>query len=239
MTMTLDALEVRRASLAELNEKMRRCTACPLARGRTKVVPGEGRIDADIMFIGEAPGYYEDQQGRPFVGAAGQFLEQLLNGIGLKRSDVFIANVIKCRPPSNRDPLPAEIDACSGWLNEQIEVIDPKVVVTLGRYSLGRYFPGQPISRIHGQARKLGRLWVVPMYHPAAALHQGSLRRVIEDDFRKLPAYVERALKDHEEARQPSLSGSALVASAAGAATALAPLGEAQEGASAEQGRLF
>ncbi|HXH20751.1 MAG TPA: uracil-DNA glycosylase [Dehalococcoidia bacterium] len=233
MTMTLDALDLRRAKLAELNEKMRRCTACPLARGRTKVVPGEGRIDADIMFIGEAPGYYEDQQGRPFVGAAGQFLEQLLQDIGLKRSDVFIANVIKCRPPSNRDPLPNEIEACSAWLTEQIELIDPKVVVTLGRYSLGRYFPGQPISRIHGQARKFGRLWVVPMYHPAAALHQGSLRRVIEEDFRKLPAYVERALKEYDEARQPPLAGTVGPgnAPATATATALQP--------SAEQGRLF
>jgi len=158
------------------------------------------------MLIGEAPGYYEDQQGRPFVGAAGQFLEQLLASIGLKRTDVFIANVIKCRPPSNRDPLPAEIDACSAWLDQQIEIVEPKVVVTLGRYSLGRYFPGQPISRIHGQARKMGRLWVVPMYHPAAALHQGSLRRVIEEDFKKLPAYVEQALKEHAEASQPVLA---------------------------------
>lgn len=209
-------LEGRRARLAELNDVMRRCVACALAKGRTKVVPGEGRIDADIMFIGEAPGYYEDQQGRPFVGAAGQFLEQLLGNIGLKRSDVFIANVIKCRPPSNRDPLPAEIESCSSWLDQQIAIVQPKVVVTLGRYSLGRYFPGQPISRIHGQARKFplapnpgGRsagLWVVPMYHPAAALHQGSLRRVIEDDFNKLPAYVEQALKEHAEASQPVLA---------------------------------
>ncbi len=202
----MDDIEQRRARLGELNEKMRRCVACALARGRTKVVPGEGRIDADIMFIGEAPGYYEDQQGRPFVGAAGQFLEQLLESIGLKRSDVFIANVIKCRPPSNRDPLPAEIDSCSAWLDEQIDIIQPKVVVTLGRYSLSRYFPGQPISRIHGQARKFGNLHVVPMYHPAAALHQGSLRRVIEDDFKRIPAYVEQALKEYEAAHQPVLA---------------------------------
>jgi DNA polymerase len=195
-------------------------------------VPGEGRIDADVMFIGEAPGYYEDQQGRPFVGAAGQFLEQLLESIGLKRSDVFIANVIKCRPPSNRDPLPAEIDTCAAWLDEQIDIIQPKVIVTLGRYSLGRYFPGQPISRIHGQARKVPltpntggsvSLWVVPMYHPAAALHQGSLRRVIEEDFKRIPAYVERAVKEYEEVRQPVLSV---------AATAPAP-------PAVEQGRLF
>jgi uracil-DNA glycosylase family 4 len=202
-----DDTDQRRARLADLNEKMRRCLACPLSRGRTKVVPGEGRIDADVMFIGEAPGYYEDQQGRPFVGAAGQFLEQLLGSIGLKRADVFIANVIKCRPPNNRDPLPNEVEACSAWLDEQIDIVRPKVIVTLGRYSLGRFFPGTPISRIHGQARRLSAglscRYVVPMYHPAAALHQGSLRRVIEDDFKKIPACVDQALKEDEAARQP------------------------------------
>jgi uracil-DNA glycosylase family 4 len=216
----MDDIEQRRALLAELNEKMRRCTACALAKGRTKVVPGEGRVDADIMFIGEAPGYYEDQQGRPFVGAAGQFLEQLLGMIGLKRSDVFIANVIKCRPPSNRDPLPVEIDACSSWLDQQTDIVQPKAVVTLGRYSLARFFPGTPISRVHGQGRKVGRRWVVPMYHPAAALHQGSLRRVIEEDFKKIPAYVERALKEDAEMRQPLLAA-------------------APSSPSAEQGKLF
>lgn len=218
----MDDIDERRARLGELNERMRRCVACPLSKGRTKVVPGEGRIDADIMLIGEAPGYYEDQQGRPFVGAAGQFLEQLLGSISLKRSDVFIANVIKCRPPSNRDPNPEEISACSGWLDEQAAIIEPKVVVTLGRYSLSRFFPGQPISRIHGQGRKFGKQWVVPMYHPAAALHQGSLRRVIEEDFRKIPAYVELALKEYEEARQPVLAAPSV-----------------PETPPAEQGRLF
>jgi uracil-DNA glycosylase family 4 len=202
----MDDLEDRRARLGELNDKMRRCVSCALAKGRTKVVPGEGRIDADIMFIGEAPGYYEDQQGRPFVGAAGQFLEQLLGSIGLKRSDVFIANIIKCRPPSNRDPLPVEIDSCSAWLDQQIDIIEPKAIVTLGRYSLARFFAGTPISRIHGQGRKFGRRWVVPMYHPAAALHQGSLRRVIEEDFKKIPAYVEQAIQEDAVMRQPVLA---------------------------------
>ena len=196
-------LDERRAALARLNDGVNRCQQCGLGRTRTRAVPGEGPIDADIMFIGEAPGYYEDQQGRPFVGAAGQFLEQLLGSIGLKRSDVFIANVIKCRPPANRDPLPAEISACSDWLNEQQATIRPKVVVTLGRYSLARYFPGSPISRIHGQGRKVNGQWVVPMYHPAAALHQASLRQTIEDDFKKLPGYVEQALRDHEETTRP------------------------------------
>lgn len=224
----MESIEERRQKLAALNEKMRRCVACALAKGRTQVVPGEGRIDADIMFIGEAPGYYEDQQGRPFVGAAGQFLEQLLAGIGLKRSDVFIANVIKCRPPSNRDPLPVEIDACSAWLDEQIAIVQPKVIVTLGRYSLSRYFPGTPISRIHGQARRVGKHLVVPMYHPAAALHQGSLRRVIEDDFKKIPAYVEQALKEQE--RAPELAPRQGSGQAVATATGTPPT---------EQGRLF
>ncbi len=196
-------LEARRAALAALNESVRRCVACPLARGRTQAVPGEGRLDAEIMFVGEAPGYYEDQQGRPFVGAAGQFLEDLLRGIGLTRRDVFIANVIKCRPPSNRDPLPDEISACSDWLTRQMGIIEPKVVVTLGRYSLQRFLPGNSIGRVHGQGRRVGNRWVVPMYHPAAALHQGSLRGVIEEDFRKIPAYLEQALRESQPTMEP------------------------------------
>src|SRR5688572_32015591 len=124
----------RRTALGELNKGVNGCHACPLSVGRTRAVPGEGPVDAEILLIGEAPGYYEDQQGRPFVGAAGQFLEQLLASIGLKRSDVFIANVIKCRPPQNRDPLPEEIGACSDWLDQQLNIVRPKIVVTLARY---------------------------------------------------------------------------------------------------------
>jgi uracil-DNA glycosylase len=179
-----------------LNAGVHACTACPLGTQRTRAVPGEGPADADILFVGEAPGYYEDQQGRPFVGAAGQFLEQLLASIGLKRSDVFIANVIKCRPPGNRDPLPEEVGACSHWLSEQFEIVKPKVIVTLGRYSLARFLPGTPIGRTHGQGRKLDGVWLVPMYHPAAALHQGSLRRTIEDDFKKIPGFLEQAERE-------------------------------------------
>ena len=196
-------LDERRGALAELAAGVCTCTACPLAATRTRAVPGEGPLDTEIMFIGEAPGYYEDQQGRPFVGAAGQFLEQLLASIGHERNDVFIANVIKCRPQGNRDPLPEEINACSGWLTQQIDLIQPKVIVTLGRYSLARFLPGTPIGRVHGEGRKIGPLWVVPMYHPAAALHQGSLRRTIEDDFRKIPDYVELARREYQAAMQP------------------------------------
>src|SRR5215211_8548650 len=170
-------LAERRTALGDLNKGVNACHACPLSAGRTRVVPGEGPVDAEVMLIGEGPGYYEDQQGRPFVGAAGQFLEQLLASIGFKRSDVFIANVVKCRPPSNRDPMPEEISACSTWLGKQIEIVRPKLIVTLGRYSMGRFLPGVTISRVHGQPRKSGDTWIVPMYHPAAALHQGSLRR--------------------------------------------------------------
>src|SRR3954468_18591830 len=126
----------RRTALSELNAQVNACRACPLGATHTRAVPGEGRIDADIMLIGEAPGYYEDQQGRPFVGAAGQFLEQLLGSIGLKRNDVFMANFNKRPPPGNRDPLPEEIGCCSGCLNRQIEIVRPKLIVTLGRYSL-------------------------------------------------------------------------------------------------------
>ena len=199
-------LDERARLLGELNAHVHACRACPLGSQRTRAVPGEGKLDAEIMLIGEAPGYYEDQQGRPFVGAAGQFLEQLLASIGLKRSDVFIANVIKCRPPQNRDPLPEEISACSGWLNQQIEIIQPKVIVTLGRYSLARFLPGTPIGRVHGQPRKVNGQWVVPMYHPAAALHQGSLRKTIEDDFRRIPEYLDVARREARPVLAPAPS---------------------------------
>ncbi|MPZ48388.1 MAG: uracil-DNA glycosylase [Dehalococcoidia bacterium] len=194
--MTTEELDERRRALSELNAQIHACHACELSRTRTRAVPGEGPIDAEIMLIGEAPGYYEDQQGRPFVGAAGQFLEQLLASIGLKRADVFIANVIKSRPPNNRDPLPEEIVACAPWLVQQIGIVRPKVIVTLGRYSMARYMPGTAISRVHGQGRKVNDAWVVPMYHPAAALHQGSLRKTIEDDFKKIPAYLDQARRE-------------------------------------------
>jgi uracil-DNA glycosylase len=189
-----------KSALAGLNAEIAECRQCELAATRTRTVPGEGRADAEILFIGEAPGYYEDQQGRPFVGPAGQFLEQLLGCIGLRRADVFIANVIKCRPPQNQDPLPHQIRACEGWLQRQLEIIEPKMVITLGRYSMAKFFPGQSISKIHGQPRRIGELLVVPMYHPAAALHQGSLRKTIEDDFKKLPPVLKSALEEKKEA---------------------------------------
>jgi len=184
----------KRRALAGVARRVAACRDCALCQGRTNAVPGEGNADAQIMFIGEGPGFYEDQQGRPFVGASGKFLDELIRSIGYDRRSVFIANVVKCRPPQNRDPQPDEIEACGTYLQEQIEIISPKVVVTLGRHSMQRYFPGEAISRVHGQPRRKGELIVVPMYHPAAALHQGSLRAVIEADFARLPGFLARAL---------------------------------------------
>jgi DNA polymerase len=155
------------------------------------------------MFIGEAPGFHEDQQGRPFVGAAGKFLEELLESIGLKREDVFITNVIKCRPPGNRDPLPEEIEACKPYLDRQIELLQPKLVVTLGRFSMARAFPKARISRIHGQPRKVGGVIYYPMYHPAAALHQPSLRRTVAEDMRRIPELIEQAAQIAESPLPP------------------------------------
>ena len=181
------------SELESLAAEISRCTRCLLHRGRTKAVPGVGPSNAEIMFIGEAPGFHEDQQGLPFVGAAGNFLDELLESIGLKRQEVFIANVIKCRPPGNRDPLPEEIEACKPYLDRQIELIQPQLVVTLGRFSMARAFPKARISRIHGQPRKIGGVIYYPMYHPAAALHQPSLRRTVEEDMRRIPELIEQA----------------------------------------------
>lgn len=178
---------------SELYSVVRACTLCALAVTRTHAVPGEGPLDAEVMCIGEAPGLNEDKQGRPFVGAAGQFLGELLAAAGLAREQVYICNVLKCRPPSNRDPLPEEIGACSEYLDLQLDMVDPLVVVTLGRFSMGKWFPQQAISRIHGTVREVDGRFVVPMYHPAAALHQASLRQVLLDDFAKLPTILERA----------------------------------------------
>jgi uracil-DNA glycosylase family 4 len=175
------------SALTELYEEIANCQRCILSQARKNAVPGEGSEDADIVFIGEGPGFHEDQQGRPFVGAAGQFLDELLESIGLRREDVYICNVIKCRPPGNRDPLPEEVEACKPHLDRQIEIIAPKMIVTLGRFSMERYFPGAKISQIHGQARKLQGIIYYPMYHPAAALHQPRWRPVVEEDMSRIP----------------------------------------------------
>ena len=194
-------------TLSELCEEILACRKCQaLVENRTKVVPGEGAVDADIMFIGEAPGWNEDQQGRPFVGQAGMFLTELITSIGLSRTQVYIANVIKCRPPQNRDPLPAEMHACRPWLEQQIEIIKPKMIVTLGRYSMAMFFPGKSIGKIHGTAIKKEGIIYYAMYHPAAALHQGSLRRTIQEDMLRIPALIaqmDTAPKATEDAPPP------------------------------------
>lgn len=181
------------SELLQLYEVIRRCTDCDLSKTRTHAVPGEGPERAAIMLIGEAPGFNEDRTGRPFVGAAGQFLEKLLALAGLRRQDVYITNVVKCRPPNNRDPLPGEIEACKAYLDRQIALIQPKVIVTLGRYSMARWFPGASISRIHGQPRVVDGITIVPMFHPAAALHQERYRALIEADFKRLPEILAAA----------------------------------------------
>jgi uracil-DNA glycosylase len=183
-------------SLEQVAKDVSVCTLCPLHESRLKAVPGEGLANAKVMFIGEGPGHHENQQGRPFVGPAGQFLEALLKLAGLTRSEVFIANVVKCRPPGNRDPEPEEITACSQYLDAQIALIKPLVIVTLGRFSMAKFFPDEKIGRIHGLARKVGGVYCFAMYHPAAALHQPALKKTIEDDMRKLPQVIAKAEAD-------------------------------------------
>jgi uracil-DNA glycosylase len=193
----MDAVE-RAAALREYAEETASCTKCALAEGRTQVVFGSGSPNADLMFVGEAPGFHEDQQGVPFVGQAGKLLDKLLDGIGLTRADVFVANVLKCRPPGNRDPLPEEIAACEPHLFRQIELIDPKLVATLGNFAT-KLLSGKPagITRVHGHEQEvtLGSRTVAlyPLYHPAAALYTPSMLKVLEEDFARIPALLERA----------------------------------------------
>jgi DNA polymerase len=170
------------------------CTKCELYKGRTKAVPGEGPTHAEIMFIGEGPGANEDKQGRPFVGAAGKFLDELLAQAGVTRADVWITNVVKCRPPGNRDPEMIEIETCTtNYLDQQIKIVNPSIIVTLGRHSMSRFVPDAKITQIHGQMQKIGRRFVIPMFHPAAALHQQRFRPMLLEDFAKLPGLLEEA----------------------------------------------
>jgi len=194
---------VAAAGLREIEAQVRVCQLCKLAKSRTRAVPGEGDFQAEVMFIGEGPGYHEDKQGRPFVGPAGQFLNELLGLAGLSRESVFIANTVKCRPPGNRDPLPDELAACAPYLDRQIALINPRIIVTLGRYSMAKFFPGEKISQIHGSAGMVDGRLCVAMYHPAAGLHQASLADVIRSDFRKLPIYIEQARRMLAPAPEP------------------------------------
>lgn len=180
-------------TLTQIAVEVNNCTKCDLHYSRKLGVPGEGPANAEIMFIGEGPGFHENEQGRPFVGAAGRFFEELLEQIGMKRDEVFIANVVKCRPPGNRDPLSDELAACDPYLERQIAAINPKVIVTLGRFSLAKFLPNAKIGQSHGQPVQVKGRLIIPMYHPAAALHQPSLKPIVEKDFGKLPELITKA----------------------------------------------
>lgn len=180
-------------TLSRLAREISACEKCMLRETRKKSVPGDGPANAEIMFIGEGPGFHENEQGHPFVGASGKFLDQLLAQAGLTRAEVFICNVVKCRPPGNRDPLPDEISACDAHLEEQIKIINPSIIVTLGRISMNKFIPGVKITAVHGQMRKVDERFVIPMFHPAAALHQAALKPSILADFGRLPDQLNEA----------------------------------------------
>lgn len=193
----------KQEQLSELNKKMSQCSDCVLRMTCNNVVPGEGNAEASIMFIGEAPGQKEDELGRPFVGAAGKFLDEMLSVINLKREDVYIANVVKCRPPQNRDPLPDEVAACWPWLLRQVKIIQPKLIVTLGRHSMERFLPGFKISQVHGRAFRrsipdLGSQVFYALYHPAAALYNNSMREMLIKDFKRIPKVIDK-IKEKED----------------------------------------
>ncbi|MBU0707258.1 uracil-DNA glycosylase [Patescibacteria group bacterium] len=179
--------------LEKLHDEIKKCSKCPLHKGRIQAVPGDGNPKADVFFIGEGPGAEEDKQGKPFVGAAGKFLDVMLTEIGWKRDDVFIGNIVKCRPPDNRDPLPEEIDTCCSYLEAQLEIIKPKIIVLLGRHAMYRFLPSDfKISKEHGKVFHRQNKFLVPLYHPAAALYHASLRQTLIDDFKRLPKIIEK-----------------------------------------------
>ena len=209
-------------TLAELEQQVRGCTDCPLHAGRTHAVPGEGPPDAELLFIGEGPGAQEDRQGRPFVGPAGSFLDDLLQSIGMSREQVYIANMVKCRPPNNRDPMPGEIAACRKYLDRQIELIDPLLIVTLGRFSMARFLPGQSISRVRGRLRQVDGRRIFPIMHPAAGLRRQEMRAAIEEDFGRIPALLD-VLRMQAEPPPGMASASAPAASASSPATLREP----------------
>lgn len=193
--------EEKETALAKLNGDMSASCLCELRHSVKNVVPGIGSADADILFIGEAPGKKEDETGEPFVGAAGKFLNEMLGSVGLSRDDIYITNVVKYRPPNNRDPLPEEVAACWPWLRAQVELIDPKIIVLLGRHALERFVPGKRISVEHGRAFRrtvpdLGTYVFFALYHPAAALYNGSMRETLMKDFAKIPKILEMLGKE-------------------------------------------
>lgn len=181
-------------ALEIIAQQVSACTKCDLYKGRTHAVPGEGPTHAEIMFIGEGPGANEDKQGRPFVGASGKFLDQLLAQAGVTRAEVWITNVVKCRPPGNRDPKLDEIETCTtNYLENQIKIVNPSIIVTLGRHSMSRFFPDAKITQVHGQMQQVGKRFVIPMFHPAAALHQDRFKPMLLEDFARLPSQLKEA----------------------------------------------
>ncbi len=189
-------------SLEKITQEILSCKKCLLYKSRQEAVPGEGNKKAEILFVGEAPGADEDRIGRPFVGNAGQFLSEMMRSIGFSRDKVYITNIVKCRPPGNRDPLPSEIKACIPYLKEQIKIIKPKLIVLLGRHALEIFLPGKKISSAHGQAFKYKGQVYYPLYHPAAALHQPGLKGIIKDDFKKIPAVLKKIDQIKEEKKE-------------------------------------
>lgn len=204
-------------SLEEIKSEVSKCQACSLYFSRNKTVPGEGSANTQIFFIGEGPGKNEDLEGRPFVGAAGKFLEEMLSAIGLEREDVYIGNVIKCRPPMNRDPEENEINACKGFLFRQLGIIKPKLIVTLGRFSLSLFLPRESISRVHGKLKRiifkdpknplyeLNPCYLLPLYHPAAALYRGNMRQILLDDFKNIPKILNKIDEENKNESKKKL----------------------------------
>ena len=189
-----------------LVNRIKTCVQCDLCKTRTNAVPGQGSLTSKIMFVGEAPGAREDEVGLPFVGAAGNVLSGMLELIGLSRQEVYIANIIKCRPPNNRDPSPHEIDQCWKYLDKQIDLINPDLIVTLGRHSFGNFFPGELISQARGTPRNWNGRTIFPVYHPAATLHNPRLKPILEEDFRKMKMLINNTQIESEKLTKENLS---------------------------------
>jgi DNA polymerase len=198
-----ESVEERRTKLEAIATEVKTCVKCDLYKGRTHAVPGSGSVVTDIMFIGEGPGYHEDKQGLPFVGQSGKYLDELLASIGLARETVFITNVVKCRPPENRDPLPKEIEICTtNYLFRQIEIIQPKLIATLGRFSMGLFLTNARITKIHGQAQKVNGRIIYPLFHPAAVLRNQDLRGPMQEDFKRMLTLIQE-IKNETEQQAP------------------------------------
>lgn len=190
---------MKKEDLEQMKEAIAACRKCDLCKGRTNIVPGDGSFNAEIMFVGEAPGKTEDEQGKPFVGTAGKILSSLLESIGLERKDVYITNVVKCRPPMNRDPLPEEVACCADYLSKEVEIIKPKIIVLLGRHAMDRFLPGLKITKDHGQPKRRNGQVYFPVYHPAATIYHQALRADLESDFKKIPKIIETIDKEENE----------------------------------------